>query len=593
MSLALERVTPVTVHDPRVIQQQRVFPVLKGGEQVLYKVYTTSSVSNSSITFHCPPPSQNLYVDRCVHLRVPVRVTIPAIASGLVNDKYIVANGLFSLRSFPLQKALDTVQLTINNQSMSINIGDMLSALEHYNASAQLKSTSYSKCAVYPIAFCQEFNNLAGTVRSPLAPASSSIDQSLVHNAPFTVVSGNSITAANASAATVIDFVSTEALFISPLYWGDCSGNDSGFYGVKTMDFTFNFNSNAGNRMIAIDPLGIYSSDATARAIALNCVASFNNFSPAFSYTNENTPALLFQYITPQLVDRGNPMQQVLNYPYVNLERYPSALGSAATAVSSGVPAAAVTINSTNVQLNSIPTKLYIFARANNSQMEKNPYSPDSFCRLASLNLQWGNRSGLLASASMQQLYDISVRAGCMQSFADWAGLGRAKGAANALGADIPCGLVTQQYFGTGTVMAIDPIDLGLDSIDAPGKLDQITLQVNATWQWLSTGPAVGLDMYVVAVSAGVFTLFNGQASSLIGVLNSTDILNSHAQTESKMMDYFETKSIYGGGFLSDLKSNLRHLRQKKAAMAAGAGVCASASGGQRISKMTLAQRLA
>ena len=188
---------------------------------------------------------------------MPVRITIPIIASGLTASTYLVSAGGFGIRSFPLQKAMDTVQMTINNQSMSINIGDMLSALELYNGSAKLKGIDYSKCATYPC-MCQNFVDLALSNRSSLNQFSSSLDQDIPHGGQYTVLATSAISG-NASPATNIDFVSTEPLFLSPLYWGDAAGDDSALYGVKTMDFIFNFNSNAANRMIAIDPTSIYT----------------------------------------------------------------------------------------------------------------------------------------------------------------------------------------------------------------------------------------------------------------------------------------------------------------------------------------------
>ncbi len=590
MSLALQNVIPVTCYEPRIIQQERIFPVLKGGEQVLYKQWGTTSVSNTSLTFQCPPPSPHLYVDRCIHLQVPVRLRLTSTASTLVDAKFAATAGKIALRSFPIQKALETVMLTINNQSMSIQIGDVLSALEHFNASRKLKSIEFSKCATYPCAMSQNFYDLNNAVRSPLGLHSSSVDQDVPKNQMFTVVS-NPETASNAlpAAGLVIDFVSTEPLFLSPLYFGDNRNDDAGFYGVNSMSFTFNFGGNPGMRMLAIDGKGLYASDVTARAAATwTCVMALSDFTnaaystTAFSYT-QTTPQLLFQYITPQLVDRGVATAKVLNYPYYNIERYQTQ-GAAATAIANGA-LVDVSINSTNVQLNSIPTKLYIFARAQNSEMQLNPFSPDSFLRLKSVNIQWGNRSGLLASASREQLYDLSVRAGCTMSWADWSGDAIAGGPA---GATFGTKANDCNYRGSGSILAIDPVDLGLDSIDAPGKLESITLQINAIFQNISLA-AITPVLYVVAVSAGVFTLYNSQASSLIGILNSNDILNSHAQAGTKMLSYNDARQLYGGGFLSDLKHDLSHMRKKKAQVVEAAGV----SGAARVSRQTLRERLA
>lgn len=591
MSLSLEKIIPVTMHDPRVIQQERIFPVLKGGEQVLYKQWGTTSVSDSSMTFQCPPPSANLYVDRRIHLKVPCRVKITSAATTFDNAVFPAVAGKIALRSFPIQKALETVQLTINNQAMSINIGDVLSALEHFNMDRKIKAIDLSKCATYPCAFAQEFVSLLNTARSPLAINSSVSDQNIPKNQMF-AVPVNTVTSSGGAGASsfgadglVVDFVSCEPLFLSPLYFGDARNDDAAFYGVSSMSFTFNFNGAPGNRMIAIDGQGLVTTDAAARLltmtsqIALTPGSVTNLSAVAWSYPDDTTPQLFFQYITPQLVDRGQASAKVLNYPYYNIERYPTA-GGVATA-RSGATLVDLPINSTNVQLNSIPTKIYIFARPDNSQMQLNPFNPDCFLRLKSLNLQWANRSGLLASASRQQLYDISVRAGCTMSWADWSGDAIVGGAAGAT-----YGAVAQGYRGSGSVMAIDPIDLGLDSIDAPGKLDQITLQVNAVFQNISTAAVSNATLYVVAVSAGVFTLYNGQASSLIGVLNSNDILNSHNQAGAKMLNYNEARNLYGGGFLSDLRNDLSHMRKNKKAEH-----CVEAAGAARVSRAALRDR--
>lgn len=107
MSLALEKLTPITVNDPRIVQEPRVYPVLKGANEVLYKRFTTTSVSQSSINFSCPPPSQHVYVDRRVHLVLPVRITMTA--TGLDPGQLLLNPNQCCLRSYPAQKALDTV----------------------------------------------------------------------------------------------------------------------------------------------------------------------------------------------------------------------------------------------------------------------------------------------------------------------------------------------------------------------------------------------------------------------------------------------------------------------------------------------------
>lgn len=606
MSLAVEKVTPVTVHDPRVVQQERVYPVLKGGQEVLYKQFTTNAVSSSSVHFVCPPPSQNLYVDRRIHLRLPVELDC-SIASGLIDDRKLFNPSCFAIRSFPLQKAMETVQMTINNQSMSINIGDVLSALEHFNISDKLRQVDFSKCATYPVSQFQNLSDSWNAVaasahtdtstgvglpqyyrsqKSALALWEESPAGSCQKQMPF-VVTENPDTASNAVANAKIQFVSTEPLFLSPLFWGDCDHDDSAFYGVNNMSFTFNFVGAKANRMLAIDFVGSNLvtglTEAAARALTMTSTASFNPsaIANAISECGSYEAALLFQYITPQLTDRGQAMNKVLNYPYFNIERWPSNAQSVGSQTE-------VTFTSNNVQLSSIPSKIYIFVRPTNSVLQKNPAQSDCFAAIKSVNLQWGNRSGLLASASIQQLYDISVRAGCCLSYNDWAGVPLAKAASPS-----DYGSAGNQVYGSGSVLAIDPIDLGLDAIDAPGKLQKTSLYCSV--QAINRAEtSLSMELYVVAVSQGIFTLFNGQASSLIGVLNSNDVLNSHEQTSGQMLSYSDARRMYGGNFLSDIKSDLRSLAKKKKPkmMGMGANSGGAVSGAARVSRQSLAERL-
>jgi hypothetical protein len=81
-------------------------------------------------------------------------------------------------------------------------------------------------------------------------------------------------------------------------------------------------------------------------------------------------------------------------------------------------------------------------------------------------------------------------------------------------------------------------------------------LQMNVTVKNVSKA-TITPTLYVIAVSQGIFSVFNGQTSALIGVLTSNDILDSHKQTAHAMITYSEVRHINGGNFLSDLKDKL------------------------------------
>lgn len=547
MSLVIDKLTPVAVQDPRIMQEPNIYPVLEGGRDVLYKQFTTTSVSQSSINFSCPPPSQEVFVDRRVHFKCPVRLTLTATITGPnLATAFLLNPQQCCIRSYPLQKALDTVQMTINNQSMSINISDMLSAMEHFNIDRKLKAVDYSKCPTYGACQSQVFSDLFLATRSPMSLYADGQDDLAPQAFPFTIVSQSNDGAGNCT--SVLDFVSCEPLFLSPLFWGAFDDDQAAFLGVRTFDLTLNFLNQGANRMLAIDRI---SAGVNYGVSAWNASMSFSNFSPAFSYNDENQPVLLFQYITPQLDKAallGNISQRELHYPFFNIERFPTDSNSALAA------GAQATQTSNNIQLNSIPSKMYIYVRNSNSVMNADPFQSDTFAKINSVSVQWGNKNGVLASASPQQLYDLSCKNGCQMSWAAWSGAKMNNGA--LAGAASGFGFAANQYSGTGSVLALDPLDLGLDALDAPGKIKQLMVQVTVNYTNVSSD-SITPTLYFVAVSQGVFTIYNGQASALVGVLTSDDILNARKQTGKLMLSYAEIRRVNGGNFLSNIKSGL------------------------------------
>ena len=165
------------------------------------------------------------------------------------------------------------------------------------------------------------------------------------------------------------------------------------------------------------------------------------------------------------------------------------------------------TMSSNNIQLNSIPSKLYVFMRKRNQDLNSDPFSTDTFLKIKSLSIQWGNRNGVLSSADQRQLFDLACKNGFQGSWTAWSGQKVNKPALASAG----FGTSAEQYAGLGSVVALDPLDLGLSALDAPGKLAQLMLQVQVDYENVSDA-AITPTLYVVAISQGLFTLYNGQA---------------------------------------------------------------------------------
>jgi hypothetical protein len=218
MSLSYERMQTVLVKDPRtILKNRREYAALQCGSQTSYKPFTTTSVSNSSISFSCPPPSGGFIVDRKQYFLLPIRLTFTGTAPP---GQLLLNPGQDCPRHLPISSGVDVYQVTINNQGVSINMADMIHALQWYNTDADFSLHDLSMTPNLQDQ-SQDYSALFGTNRTPMSFYGDSVDHTMMGRAafPFTVVSNTNTTA-------VVDMLVCEPMFLSPFYWG--KSNESG-----------------------------------------------------------------------------------------------------------------------------------------------------------------------------------------------------------------------------------------------------------------------------------------------------------------------------------------------------------------------------
>lgn len=527
MSLSFQPLTPVCVRDPRtILDNARTYAVLKAGSQTTWKQFTTTSISNSSLQFSCPPPSAGVIIDRKMYMYLPVRLTFTGVPP--VGQSILMPNR-DAPRAFPVSSSIETFQASINNQSVSINMADVIQPLMHYNTDNDLKNLDYSMTPTYQDQ-SQNYGDLYGAIRSPLFNYGDANDGNQCPRGgfPFWIVS-NPVQAVGGTVLTaVVDVAFCEPLYCSPFYWG--KSNESGFYNVNTMDFNITFLAQAANRMWSHDDNG-----GTNVITSASMIIGGLNGGPTSDMPGGNLPVMLFQYITPQ-ENMIIPNNVPITYPYFDVLRFPSDLPQSLAG------SAPVQYNSNNIQLNSIPRRLYVYIRERNSDLYSNPSHTDSFFQINNISIQFQNKNGLLASASMYQLYEMSTKNHCKLSWNQWS-----CGPVYA-----PGDFVTK--IGTiGSVLCIEfATDIGLDSLQAPGILAQCMLQVQVTARNLS-GRNINPTLYVVPILEGTFTIQGlGQASTNIGVITARDVLDCQ---QNPSVNYADVESVNGGDFWSGLKS--------------------------------------
>lgn len=539
MSLSFQKLEPVEVKMPQMIlSNKRDYAVLKGPQQINYKQWFSSSVSNSNITFTMPPPSPDCVIDRRFNLYVPVRLTI--VGTSTAGGQFLTSIGHDAPRYFGLSSAIDTLSTTINQTTVTVNLADVVQPLLRFNIDNQLKDHLYSTSFACPDQ-TQLYSQLAGStpyIRNPLGGYGDSNDETVSGrggNVNYVIVSqlcvnggtGNQpSTASGQLMTTIVDVCFCEPLFcLSPFYWGakDCSG----FTHVNSMDMTVNFLSQAGNRF--------WSRDETALPVTISYGIGSGSGVSSFANTSGNNPLVLATYYTPRELDLV-PRDMPVTYPFFEIQRYVSTVGAiGANTTFNNLP-------SNSIQLNSIPRKLYVVVRQQNSDLYSSCTNTDSFLQINQINVNYQNINGIFQSSNMLQLYNISRRAGCSLSWSQWS-------AANQY-----TGTYANQVQGVGSVFCAEfAVDIPLSNADlnAPGKLDNSMLQVTISGANTSSRP-INAAIYLIVVLEGTFCIEGiGRASQAIGVLSSSDIMDAKIKP---YLNYDDIREVNGGDFLSGVK---------------------------------------
>ena len=528
MSLDIDKIPVVSVRDPRTVVGGRAYAVLKGPKTVTFTPFTTTNVSSSNITYSVKAPSPNVFINKYLHHLVPVRIRL---LSNSPNANNLLRPGCDALRAFPLTQSYSNVTCSFNGASVSVEVGDFFSALIRYNTPENMRHREYS---ITPSTLDQSQNyyDLTGTIKNPLSFYGDAYgDQVGGRSAfPFKIV-------LNTPSESIIDTVLCEPIFVNPYFFGS-SANLGGpaFHGIQNLDFQFNFYANSWARMwshnVDNNVLNL-GGPITGGQVVFNNFGTLNALPFSYSITQ---PQLLFEYLTPSEIQI---IPKQLSYPYYRITRYPSDITGIA-------PGASFTVTTNNIQLASIPRRIFMFCRLNNQTLQSSANWCDAFAAIQKIQLNWANTSGILSSATQTDIYNIAVRNGCCMNWSSWSGEEIYK-----------TGSFTSRISGIGSVVCLQfGTDIGLEESQAPGLIGSFNLQATINLKWPNTDNTLGaqnMTFYIVVCEEGVLDIQNLQGLFNIGVLTPQDILNSKEANISEI-DYDDLVHVQGGDFLAGLK---------------------------------------
>lgn len=548
----------VLVKDQRLDCKSSVkYAVEKGGSNVTYSDIDAISASNTSHTYNVIVPSETTIIDRRVEWGATIQFRLNFVGvppgdgpAGSATQPYdLVQYGFASaLCAFPLHSCATVVSATINNNTISQNMDDVLQPMIRFGDRKRVHKYN-GVTPTMPDNYLNYNDGLNG-INNPLGSfnnaekvsdyqARGSFQLLGINQTGYSTTTNDTVyrgTGGNVSLWVTARFV--EPFMMSPFIFAHEKQNSQGFYGIQNLNFKMNMNPNAR----------IWRQ---AQITNLYSPAPVNIPIPTVQIDDYLNSRLTFCYLTPHPEDLL-PAKNVVGY--LEMPRY-------ITPGSMLIPAGTVSgqIQSQTLQLNQVPDKLIMFARRKNLTVAKS----DSFLPITSIALNWNNASGLLATASQQKLWLMSVENGIQQSWLEWSGQ------AHNYNATVNGGVPVSPYPAmtvplVGGILALDfAKDIQLtESYYAPGSLGTFQLQVRMTLFNQSTVDlaASEYEIVIITLNSGCFVCERGTSSTYTGILTKQDVLDA-----SSKQPYFKSdvERCVGAGLMDNLKTVVGHALHK------------------------------
>jgi len=519
----------VLIEDARIadITPTEVFGVQSSASQSTYQQFQAVSASNSSIVFNVQIPSENIVIDR--HVLCASTVSLQITATNVPIGAQVFQYGLTdALQAFPLNSLMTTVQATINNVSVSTNLQDVLPMLM-VMSDRKVLSRYNSLTPSLRDAHWGEYKDAPATNANPLASYNnSSYDEAFEPRGAFSLdflqidryVAGvytdhSPISTATTNVFKIFLTVSLTEPFLALSPFVNCEPEMSaGLVGVNNMSMVLNIDSTcrrvlstANNSVVGGNSLVGYIS-----SVQLGWADAPDGFSSK-PIGFENT-RLLFNFLSlqPEQYAKISTKNVV---PYLDYPRYLTTFNSSQSVSVGGTQV----LTSQSIQLNQVPDLILICARVPMSQQNQN-YS-SSFLAIRNISINFNNASGLLASATQQDLYNLSYRNGSSQSFYEFRG--RADVNNNATGG-------VSRVPTTGSLLALNPVyDFSLPSYLSSSSLGQYQLQFNLTVENQFDFSIVP-EICIVTINSGVFATQQGTSQIFTGILTKEQVLRTKEQ---------------------------------------------------------------
>lgn len=543
MSITVETLATKRVVDTRTdvnSYARRTYQIFDGPQDTGFVKFNPNGgqASGNQLNFTLNPPSTRVFVNRRVIIESTFDVTLRGVPAagqdyllnfsgtgatvdpepGASNVTLGSINGNCGPRAYPLANATRSLQVSLNNDQLSQNLGQYWRATTRYaNNLSQSEIDQGATPTMLDLA--QSYSQVSGNNLSPFAVRGANPLQTSRSSLYSIVIRRNDERSApgdTSELTAVIRFTVREPLYLSPFLFqrGD---QDTGLIGIQTMNLQLQLGGRGG-------------SDLAAAIFSVDEVSTFAFGTPRFVTATTVESYVYMNFLTP---DALQIIPDINNYPYYEPTLYTTTVtGTIAAGATSQI------IEMNNVQLNSIPQRLLIFIDEPDSAAS--PFKSDTYASIQKINISFDNRDSLLAAASPVDLYNIAAKNNTNLTWTEW---------------NRDCGSVLCLNFGE---------DIPLRANQAVGLRGSYNLRMTVTFNNVKTNASplpsgantpvsmAGASLHVLVFGVGVMTIAQQNVVRTVGILTNEDVLRSKMQPA---LPYTNSGDLYGGGWFDDLRN--------------------------------------
>jgi hypothetical protein len=545
------QIQPVLVVDDALLISDSIgYAVAKSGKNISTQKYIATSASANSHVYSVVVPSTSVVVDRSILWHCKTTLTITGTPAA--GEQLVTYGVLDALAPMPLHQAVNNMQCQINNASVSVTTNQILDPLLRAMGRNDLSAiNNTAPCYLDNVGSYSQLN-LAGKAlgpnnNNPLGGYNNAIDPDYQPRGSYVVgIAGNAVGDGATSQIVTIVFESTENIVLSPFLYGDVEPfSQPGLHGITNMNFTMSMDATAARMFRWYDKTVGGNKKITNVSYDQNeCYLECRFYTPPASVM---LPAI-----------GVTPYQQFINYTTQSTTAVPTATKG--------------DIVTSNIQLSSIPDKMFLFVRDAFGNLKNN--RADSYGTITNVSVNFSNQTGLLSGTTAQDLWKFSKQSGSNQSWLEFSGVANVApipiynvvatvtenlvqyGLLPVVTGTAPkYGQGINQFATTGSVLMLDfsSVIALEEEYYSCGSQGQFNLNVTINYTNNTGDEFINPTANLLVMNSGIFVnSMTGQASLYTGILDKARVLDvSTSEPVSKQ----HLARIVGSGFFSKLKA--------------------------------------